>query len=128
MIAGLLLVAIAPESSAASVEAEKLVEIEKRPELWLTPDDIKTARVDFDKYANQPVINIVFSPSGNRRFMILQKDRLGKTIALYIGGRLIAEPILNEYIFDGEVQISGGFTLEEANALQTELTTDTIEP
>jgi len=128
MIIAILLLAMAPNPAPPPTAQEQLIESKKRPELRLTPDDIESARVDFDQYTNRPVINIVFSPSGNRRFMILQKGRLGKTLALYIGDRLITEPILNEYIFDGQVQISGGFTLEEANALQSELTTDTIEP
>lgn len=128
MISAILLLATAPGPTPPLTAQEQLIESRKRPELRLTPGDIETARVDFDQYTNQPVINIMFSPSGNRRFMILQKGRLGKTIALYIGDRLITEPILNEYIFDGQVQISGGFTLEEAKALQSELTTDIIEP
>lgn len=128
MMLAILLLAIAPDTAPPLTAQEQLIESQKRPELRLTPSDIETARVDFDKYTNQPVINIAFSPSGNRRFMVLQKGRLGKTIALYIGDRLVAEPILNEYIFDGQVQISGRFTLEEATALQSELTTDKIEP
>ncbi len=128
MISAILLLATAPGPTPPLTAQEQLIESRKRPELRLTPGDIETARVDFDQYTNQPVINIMFSPIGNRRFMVLQKGRLGKTIALYIGDRLITEPILNEYIFDGQVQISGGFTLEEAKALQSELTTDIIEP
>ncbi len=101
MMIAILLLAIAPDPAPPLTAEEQLIESKNRPELRLTPNDIETARVDFDQYTNQPVINIAFSPSGSRRFMILQNGRLGKAIALYIGDRLVAEPILNEYIFDG---------------------------
>ncbi|MEP3224596.1 MAG: hypothetical protein ABJO01_01385 [Parasphingorhabdus sp.] len=122
------LMLLAPLTPLIPVVADSQKLSESIPELRLIAADISSANVIIDKQSNRPVLHIVFSPSGNRRFMILQKGRLGKKIALFIGDRLVSEPILHEYIFDGRVQISGGFTFEEAQALRAELTSDAIEP
>lgn len=93
-------------------------------ELRLVPEDIKRAEMSFHHQSNEPVINIEFSESGNERFTKVQIGRLGMPIALCLDGRLLSKPTLQEYVYGGFVQITGGFTVAEATDLAIKLDGD----
>lgn len=95
-------------------------------ELRLVASDIEHAAVGFAPYGSGPVINIEFSESGYEKFAAVQKGRIGKRFALCFKGRLLSVPILNEYIYGRTAQISGGFTIEEATKLQTEMNSEEL--
>ncbi|MEP2988882.1 MAG: hypothetical protein ABJN65_12905 [Parasphingorhabdus sp.] len=90
-------------------------------ELRLTAEDIESAQMGFNDQTAQPVINIQFSERGNKRFVKVQQGRIGLPIALCFNEELLTKPILREPVWGGQVQISGGFTVEEATALATSL-------
>lgn len=93
----------------------------RQSEFYLKPEYINDAQMQFHHLTNEPVINIVFSESGNKKFIAVQKDRLGKSISLCFKGKLLSQPTLVEYVYGGTVLITGGFTVEEATGIAVAL-------
>jgi preprotein translocase subunit SecD len=67
--------------------------------------------------AGTAAIMITFSPEGAKRLAILSHDHIGKPMPILLNGKLLAEPVVMEDIAGGVAQISGSFTLAEADAL-----------
>ena len=62
-------------------------------------------------------IRITFSPAGAARLAALSHAYDGKALPILLDGERLAEPVVQGGIDDGVAQISGGFTLAEADAL-----------
>jgi len=97
------------------------------PELRLIPADVKQVKVSRSKIHGEVLMNISFSKSGNQRFIAIQKGRIGKKIAIYVGDKLLSEPIIYEYVHAGSIQISGGFTMMEAEELSQKLANNNMD-
>jgi preprotein translocase subunit SecD len=67
--------------------------------------------------AGTAAIMITFSPEGAKRLAMLTHDHIGKPMPILLNGTLLAEPVVMEDIAGGVAQISGNFTLTEADAL-----------
>ncbi len=81
-----------------------------------TAKDIAEAKQDFDAYMNEPNVNIRFTSSGKAKFVAAQKVGVGGLLPICLNKKTISVPRLNEQITGGEVQISGSFTVETAQA------------
>ena len=53
---------------------------------------------------------------------------VGKRIAIFVGGTLISAPNVQDKISGGSAQITGNFTLDEAQNLARDLNTGAIPP
>jgi preprotein translocase subunit SecD len=72
------------------------------------------AKVGFDQN-NQPVINFVLNGEGARIFGDFSGKSVGKRMAIVLDGKVYSAPVIRERIGGGRGQISGNFTLNEAN-------------
>ncbi|MFT7184516.1 MAG: SecD/SecF fusion protein [Oceanicoccus sp.] len=82
-----------------------------------------------DVYLNdayQPYVSISFTNEGGELFETLTEANVGRRIAIFVGGELISSPNVNQKISGGEAQITGTFTLEEAQELARDLNTGAI--
>lgn len=73
-----------------------------------------------DNMNNQQfVVTLDFTPEGSTKFAeaTTVAHMLGETIAIYYDGEIISAPTVNEPITNGQAQISGNFTYEEADKL-----------
>jgi len=91
----------------------------------LTGEQFKHADVAFDQ-SYQPYVSITFTDEGATLFEQLTEKNVNKRIAIFVGGNLISAPNVNEKISGGSAQISGDFTLEEAQNLARDLNTGAI--
>lgn len=73
-----------------------------------------------------PYVSIQFDDEGAKMFEELTRKNIGKPIAIFVGGELISYPNVNEVIAGGHAQITGQFTLDEANDLAENLNTGKI--
>jgi len=73
-----------------------------------------------------PYVSIQFDGEGAKMFEDLTRKNIGKPIAIFVGGELISYPNVNEVIAGGQAQITGQFTLDEANSLAENLNTGKI--
>ncbi|MBX7495671.1 protein translocase subunit SecD [Qipengyuania sp. 6B39] len=84
-------------------------------------DNLTGAQQSFDPQTNEPVVNIQFDGDGGRRFAKLTSENVGKPFAIILDGKVLSAPNINEPIRGGTAQISGGFTVENANRLAISL-------
>ena len=87
----------------------------------LTGKYIKTARVEYDGTTNKPQIGIVFDNEGADLFAKITKENIGKPLAILLDGQVISAPIIQGEIIGGQAQISGQFSIQEANGLARSL-------
>jgi protein-export membrane protein SecD len=83
----------------------------------LTGKYIKTARVEYDQRTSKPMIGIVFDDEGAKLFADITKNNIGKSLAILLDGQVISAPIIQAEIIGGQAQISGTFSIQEANEL-----------
>jgi preprotein translocase subunit SecD len=74
------------------------------------------ARVGFDEQ-NQPVINFTLDSEGAQIFGNFTGRNVGNRLAVVLDGRVYSAPVIRERIGGGSGQISGAFSLQEANDL-----------
>ena len=72
------------------------------------------AKVGFDRN-NQPVIDFVLNGEGGRIFGDFSGKSVGKRMAIVLDNKVYSAPVIRERIGGGRGQISGNFTLNEAN-------------
>lgn len=122
------------EASSETISVEKVafnkILFSTTPDPWLetpamTGEHFERADVAFNQ-AYQPFVSITFNEEGATLFEQLTEKNVGKRIAIFVGGNLISAPNVNEKISGGSAQISGNFTLEEAQNLARDLNTGAI--
>lgn len=99
---------------------------DKRPYLVakdsaLDGDDISYAAPGFAPGTKDPIASFRFNGRGTRRFAHVTEENVGKPFAIVLDGSVISAPVIREPITGGSVQISGNFTLEEANSVAMQL-------
>lgn len=82
----------------------------------LTGDMLVNAQPSFDQNG-QPVISFRLNNSGGRRFCDITRSNVQKPFAIVLDDEVLSAPVIREPICGGQGQISGGFTVEEANDL-----------
>lgn len=95
---------------------------DKRPYLVaadsaLDGDDISYAGPGFASGTKDPIASFRFNGRGTRRFAHVTAENIGKPFAIVLDGKVISAPVIREPITGGSGQISGNFTLEEANSV-----------
>ncbi len=73
-----------------------------------------------DSMSNQQfVVSLNFTPDGSKKFSDATTDAFnkGESIGIYYDGTIVSAPNVNEPITNGQAQISGSFTYEEAERL-----------
>jgi protein-export membrane protein SecD len=87
----------------------------------LTGRYLSRANLQFDPQTQQPVIALQFNTEGSKLFEEITKANIGKTVAIYLDGKPLSTPRVNETISGGQAVITGDFTPDEAKGLVTRL-------
>lgn len=82
----------------------------------LTGDMLSDAQVGFSQ-ENRPVINFTLNAEGAAIFGDFTGKSVGKRLAVVLDGKVYSAPVINERIGGGSGQISGSYTLNEAQDL-----------
>ncbi len=83
----------------------------------LTGRYLERAVLEFDQTTNTPIVSLVFNKEGAKLFSKITKENIGKTVAIYLDGASISNPVVQEEIKGGRAQISGSMTPKEAKTL-----------
>lgn len=67
--------------------------------------------------ANQTVVNLAFNSEGTALFASTTKNNIDRQLAIFLDGEPLSAPAIREQIADGNAQISGNFTPQEAKDL-----------
>lgn len=79
--------------------------------------DIKLAEQSFDQMGN-PSVTLTFNSNSTAIWADWTEERIGKTIAIVLGGQVLIAPSIMEKVTGENIEISGGFeTIEEAQKL-----------
>jgi preprotein translocase subunit SecD len=89
--------------------------IEKR--VLVSGGDLVDAQPGFDQRTNEPVVNFRFNSSGARKFAEATQQNVGKPFAIVLDNKVVSAPVIREPIIGGSGQISGNFTVQQANDL-----------
>ncbi len=65
----------------------------------------------------QSAVSFRFNPVGTKKFCQLSKDNVNRLFAIVLDNEIISAPVIREPICGGSGQISGSFTVKEANDL-----------
>lgn len=92
-------------------------------ETGLTGRYLESASIDFgNQYAmGDPRIVLHFDEEGSKLFKEITERNLGKTLAIFIDKEKVTAPTVQSVIPDGVAEITGQYTLEEAQSLKSRL-------
>jgi len=80
-------------------------------------EDLVDAQPGFDQNTRQPIVTFRFNSNGARRFAATTQAAVGQPFAIVLDNQVISAPRINEPILGGSGQISGSFTVQQANDL-----------
>ena len=78
---------------------------------------VTDARVQYGNTGGNPEVSMSMNAEGASVWARMTKDNIGKQIAIVLDGMVYSYPIVNGAIEGGSSQITGNFTLEEAEDL-----------
>ncbi|MDQ3089847.1 MAG: protein translocase subunit SecD [bacterium] len=83
----------------------------------LTGRFLSRAQVNFDPNNGSPIVGLNFNDEGKNLFAQITRDHKGEILAIILDGSVISAPVIQAEITNGQAQITGGFSPEEAKAL-----------
>jgi len=89
--------------------------IEKK--LILSGEHLTDAQPGFDNINNTSVVNFKLDNFGSKKFAYITKNNIGRRLAIIIDNEVISAPVIKDSISSGSGQISGSFSVQEANDL-----------
>ena len=86
-------------------------------QLVLSGEHLTDAQPGFDNLNNSSVVNFKLDSFGAKKFAYATKNNIGKRLAIIIDNKVVSAPVVRDAITTGNGQISGSFSVEEANNL-----------
>jgi len=84
----------------------------------LKGDTLVDATTEFSQSTfNQPYVSITFNNKGAVAFSDITEKNIGKRLAIVLDGTVYSAPVIREKIPSGRAQITGNFSVQEANDL-----------
>lgn len=80
-------------------------------------DRLVDSQPSFDSQTNAPVVNFRFDTLGAKKFGEITARNVGRPFAVVLDKEVITAPVIREPILGGSGQISGNFTVPEAQEL-----------
>ena len=87
----------------------------------LTGKDLAKSEVKFDPNSGAPVVGLLFSSEGAKKFAEITGRNVQKPVAIFLDELPVTAPRVQEQITTGDAIISGDFTLDEAKKLSIQL-------
>jgi len=114
------LVAEPGESPTETEELEQLdqpgkLSVEKQ--VMVQGEDLTDAQPGFDQRGGEPVVNFRFNIRGAQKFGEVTSKNVGRPFAIVLDNKVVSAPRILVPITGGSGQISGHFTVEQANNL-----------
>jgi SecD/SecF fusion protein len=87
-------------------------------EASLTGDLLVNANTEFSARGfGEPYVSLTLNPKGAQIFANVTATNVGKRLAIVLDGKVVSAPVIREAIPSGQAQISGNFTVNDANDL-----------
>ena len=98
-----------PEGGNGTLPVEKQVMVQG--------EDLTDAQPGFSQQTSQPVVNFRFNLRGGQQFGAVTSENVGKRFAIVLDEKVVSAPVIRGPITGGSGEISGGFTVAQANDL-----------
>jgi preprotein translocase subunit SecD len=99
-----------------SAQAPKVPYVIKK-QVLVSGGDLTDAQAGFDQRSGEPIVSFRFNTSGARKFAQATSENVGQPFAIVLDNEVISAPVIREPITGGSGQISGNFTVQQANDL-----------
>ena len=84
----------------------------------LTGDLLVNAKTEFSTRGfGEPYVSLTLNSKGAQIFANVTATNVGKRLAIVLDGKVVSAPVIREAIPSGQAQISGNFSVEQANDL-----------
>jgi preprotein translocase subunit SecD len=108
---------VPPDSEVLpSAEAPNQPYVVKK-QVLVSGGDLIDAQPGFDQRTGQPIVSFRFNTSGSRKFAQATTENVKQPFAIVLDNKVISAPVIQEPITGGSGQISGNFTVQQANDL-----------
>ena len=88
-----------------------------KDQVLVSGENLVDAQPGFDSRTGEPVVTFRFDSAGAKRFGKVTQENVGLPFAIVLDGKVISAPVIREPILGGTGQISGNFTVQQANDL-----------
>jgi protein-export membrane protein SecD len=112
-----------PDGFRFAVCSDETLYVKKEPELV---NHIQDAKVEYDTDTGQRVIGIKFKPEGAEIFKRITGANIGQRLAVMVDDVVYLAPSILGTIYNGNVSLTGGFSIEEARELAIVLSSGMI--
>lgn len=86
-------------------------------DVQLTGKYIVDATVNFESQFNEPAVGLELNAEGGKLFDEVTGRSVGRRLAIVLDNKVQSAPVINERIPSGRAQISGHFSIDQANDL-----------
>jgi preprotein translocase subunit SecD len=98
-------------------QTEQTGKISVEKQVMVQGEDLTDAQPGFDQRGGEPVVNFRFNIRGAQKFGEVTSKNVGRLFAIVLDNKVISAPRILTPITGGSGQISGHFTVEQANNL-----------
>jgi len=113
------------QKGEATTDTGATVPIETYVDTGLTGKYLTNAALQFGNGSGslqtQPTILVTFNSEGSKLFGEITSQNVGRELGIFLDGRLLSAPVIQERIDNGQALISGNFTAQSAKDLVTNL-------
>jgi preprotein translocase subunit SecD len=88
-----------------------------KKQVLVSGGELIDAQPGFDQRNGQPIVSFKFNTSGSRKFAQATTEHVKEPFAIVLDGKVISAPVIQEPITGGQGQISGNFSVQQANDL-----------
>jgi preprotein translocase subunit SecD len=88
-----------------------------KKQILVSGGDLTDAQPGFDQRSGEPIVSFKFNTTGSRKFADATTENVGQPFAIVLDNEVISAPVIREPIRQGQGQISGSFTVQQANDL-----------
>jgi protein-export membrane protein SecD len=88
-----------------------------KDQVLVSGESLVGSQPGFDSQTGEPVVTFRFDSAGAKRFGRATQDNVGLPFAIVLDNKVVSAPVIREPILGGTGQISGSFSVQEANDL-----------
>src|SRR5262245_5188514 len=115
-----------PPASEIVYERNTKIPLLLHKQVLLDGSAIADAAPGFDQRTNDPIVTFRFNARGTQAFALITQENIGRPFAIVLDNDVISAPIIREPILGGSGQISGNFTVQDADAIATLMRSGTL--
>ena len=108
---------VPPDSEVLMSSTSPKIPYVIKKQILVSGGDLTDAQPGFDQRSGEPIVSFRFNTSGSRKFAQATSENVGQPFAIVLDNEVISAPVIREPITGGSGQISGSFTVQQANDL-----------